>query len=280
METTAIRAADVALIALDMDGTLLNSHHETTAYTRAALRRAAESGRAVAIATGRCLSELTGHLQRMPEVRYVICESGACIHDVREGRDIRHETISRAEAARVIEAARAFDLLAQMFIENQSYIRAEPGASIAAYHAETFRCVFEEGSLWRPDLYEWFLSGRAEAGKFNLYFTCAEDRARMRRALAGSSLTLADTTGLGLEISSANSTKGRALRRLCAALGIPLERTMAVGDSDNDVDMLEAAGFAVAMGNAVPRARAAAGVVTDDCDHDGVGRAVERLLGV
>ena len=55
---------------------------------------------------------------------------------------------------------------------------------------------------------------------------------------------------------------------------------MAVGDSDNDVDMLEAAGLAVAMGNAVPRARAAAGVVTDDCDHDGVGRAVERLLGV
>lgn len=280
IERKTVLPQEIAMIALDMDGTLLNSHHVTTAYTRAALERAAKAGKIVAIATGRCLSELAEHVALMPEVRYLICESGACIHDRAEGRDVRHAQIPRGEAMRILELARGYDLLAQMFIENQSYIRAEPGASIAAYHAEAFRCVFETGSLWRADLFEWFAAGRAEVSKFNLYFTCAEDRDRMRAELAGSGLALADTTGLALEISSAESTKGQALRRLCAALDVSPEHVMAVGDSENDVDMMDAVGLAVAMGNAVPRAREAADVVTGDCDHDGAARAIERFLGV
>ena len=275
---TAVR--DIDLIALDMDGTLLNSHHVTTPYTRAAVRRAIEAGKTVAIATGRCLSELAEHTALMPGLRYLMCESGACIHDARTGRDLRHEIIPRPVAARVIEIVRSFDLLAQMFIENQSYMRCAPGASIAAYHAETFRGVFESGSLWREDLFEWFLAGSAEVSKFNLYLACEEDRAQVRAALRGLGLMIVDTTGLGLELSSGTSTKGRALRQLCALLDIPAERVMAIGDSDNDVDMLQMAGLAVAMGNAVPGARAAADAITDDCDHDGVGHAIERYLGV
>ena len=152
IERKTVLPQEIAMIALDMDGTLLNSHHVTTAYTRAALERAAKAGKIVAIATGRCLSELAEHVALMPEVRYLICESGACIHDRAEGRDVRHAQIPRGEAMRILELARGYDLLAQMFIENQSYIRAEPGASIAAYHAEAFRCVFETGSLWRAGL--------------------------------------------------------------------------------------------------------------------------------
>ena len=247
----------------------------------------------------------------MPGLRYLMCESGACIHDARTGRDLRHEIIPRPVAARVIEIVRSFDLLAQMFIENQSYMRCAPGASIAAYHAETFRGVFESGSLWREDLFEWFLAGSAEVSKFNLYLACEEDRAQVRAALRGLGLMIVDTTGLGLELSSGTSTKGRALRQLCALLNIPAERVMAVGDSDNDVDMLQMAGLAVAMGNAVPGARRrrrhhhrrlrprrrrarhralsrriararrpGLHVSTSSRDHDGVGHAIGRYLGV
>ena len=67
------------------------------------------------------------------------------------------------------------------------------------------------------------------------------------------------------------------LRALAEALEIPRERVMAVGDGLNDRTLLEAAGLAVAMGNAHPAIKAIADYVTDDCDHDGAAKAIERF---
>lgn len=71
--------------------------------------------------------------------------------------------------------------------------------------------------------------------------------------------------------------KGAGLRMLCGHLSIPLERTIVVGDADNDREAMKAAGLAVAMGNAAASVRAIAGAVVADCDHDGCAEAVERF---
>ena len=81
-----------------------------------------------------------------------------------------------------------------------------------------------------------------------------------------------------VEITSRDATKGAALEFLCGYLGIPTARSVAFGDERNDCSMLRAAGLGIAMGNASPQARAAAGAVTASNDEDGVARAVLRLL--
>ena len=89
---------------------------------------------------------------------------------------------------------------------------------------------------------------------------------------------MSDSLGVGYEISPPDATKALGLEALCRYLGIPVERVMAVGDGANDVDLMRAAGFSVAMGNAVEEVRALADAVTDDNDHEGAGKAVLRYM--
>ena len=69
------------LIALDIDGTLLNSELKVTPRTREAIRRAAEAGKYVALSTGRSLSEIRDVVRDIPEIRYMVCESGGRVYD-------------------------------------------------------------------------------------------------------------------------------------------------------------------------------------------------------
>ncbi|MFN3333312.1 MAG: HAD family hydrolase, partial [Caldilinea sp.] len=72
--------------------------------------------------------------------------------------------------------------------------------------------------------------------------------------------------------------KGSGLRRLCNLLGVDIRRVMAIGDSDNDIPMLEAAGFAVAMGNAGEHVKAIADWVAPTIDEDGAAVALQRWI--
>ena len=73
-------------------------------------------------------------------------------------------------------------------------------------------------------------------------------------------------------------TKATALQQLAQLLGVELAEVMAIGDSDNDLPMLQAAGQAVAMGNAVPAVKAACAYETGRCEDDGVAQAIYRWV--
>ena len=80
-----------------------------------------------------------------------------------------------------------------------------------------------------------------------------------------------------LEVMPQGVTKGTGLLKICADAGIPPEATIAFGDSYNDIGMLKAAGVGIAMGNAEDAVKAAADMVTDDCDRDGIAKALKQL---
>lgn len=81
-----------------------------------------------------------------------------------------------------------------------------------------------------------------------------------------------------IEVLNKQASKGQSLKELADHLGIPQERVMAIGDSGNDIDMVEYAGLGVAMGNAVPAVLNVADVVTDSVDNDGVATAINRYF--
>ena len=81
-----------------------------------------------------------------------------------------------------------------------------------------------------------------------------------------------------VEVTAAGVDKGTALLALADRLGIPREATLAIGDSDNDAEMLRAVGMPVAMGNADAALKNLAKYITADCDHDGVAQAVYHLF--
>lgn len=269
------------LAALDMDGTLLNSAHEITPFNRQALSRADAAGKVVALCTGRCLSELRDHLARLPGVRYAINESGGCLYDVRADRILRQVTIDDAVIEGLLDLAAPRDVMLQCFFGNQSYVQLRDGAGMAHYHMGGFEGVFEQSSIFTGDMRAlWRQSGRPMS-KFNLYFASEAEKARFAEGMGGLELCVTGCLGVGYELSPKGAGKDDGLRALCDHLGIPVARTMAVGDGNNDIELMAAAGFSVAMGNAVEAVRRVADAFTDDCDHDGAGKAVLRyMLGV
>lgn len=265
------------VVALDMDGTLLNSDHATTRYTREVLRRAEQAGKVIALATGRCLSELLDHAEEIGAVHYIICENGACIYDVRAKKCISRVPIAEEKMERLMELSQRFDAVVQFFMEDQAYMRIAKERSLEPYHVEEFRSVFEKGSVFAEDLFERYRATRQQVDKVNFYFRTEEDRLSMQKLLENDGLAMVYSIGLDLEISTQGVNKADGLGRLCDHLKLPLSSVMAVGDGGNDLDIMRAAGLSVAMGNAIPEVIELADAVTDDNDHDGAAKAIERF---
>lgn len=269
--------ARVRLAALDMDGTLLNSLHETTPRTRDTIRRVAQAGGVLALGTGRCMSEIRSHLAQMPGIRYVICENGACVYDVAADRPLAQMVLPDADAARIFDLIDRSDVLCQCFIGNQSYMQIDRLERLRYYLIEDFEPVFRQGTLFIPDARAvWRARGSVE--KFDLYFHTAAARDAFLSQIGDMQLQIAGSLGVGIEISPPGATKASGLVELGRLLGIPIEETMAIGDGGNDLEMMAAAGWAVAMGNAIDEVLALADARTEDCDHDGAARALERYM--
>lgn len=270
--------ADIKLAALDMDGTLLNSDHETTPYTREVIHHAAEAGKIVALSTGRCLSELTEHFKSISDIRYAICENGACVYDAKEKTCIRQITISREDAEFVLDLADKYDVNRQMFINNQSYLECRNEEDFKRFYIYDFVNVFRIGSVYVDDMRALFLEYPENVEKINIYFTNEAEREAFCREMEGKDLLIAGSVGMGIEISPNGANKGEGLQALCDYLHLSMEQSMAVGDGGNDVDIMKVAGLAVAMGNAIEEVIELADVVTEDCDHDGAAKAIERYM--
>ncbi len=269
------------LAALDMDGTLLNSTHEITPFTRDVLNRADAAGKVVALCTGRCLSELWTYLARMPGISYAINESGGCLYDVRADRILRQATLDDAVIERLFDLAAPRDVMLQCFISNQSYVQPGDIGMMARYHIGGFEEAFEAGSIFTPDIRALWHAGGKPMTKFNLYFASEAEKAIFDGQMGELDLCVTGCLGIGYELSPKGAGKDDGLRALCDHLGIPVTRAMAVGDGNNDIGLMAAAGLSVAMGNAVEAVRQVADTTTEDCDHDGAARAVLRyMLGI
>ena len=141
-----------------------------------------------------------------------------------------------------------------------------------------YRPMYEKVTTQVDDIYEYYKEHPFEVPKLNLYHATTEGREKTRKRLAGLNLVLADAEKTALECSAAGVTKGTGLLRLCEHLGIESEETIAVGDADNDLNILETAGLAIAVGNANEHVKAVAAVVVNDCDHDGCAEAIDKYL--
>lgn len=266
------------LIALDMDGTLLNSHLEVSAGNRAAIRRAAEAGKCVALSTGRCLSEIRDIVRDIPEIRYMICENGSCVYDRKYDHTIHVDPVPPEEVRWLLERMRGERVVIQVFHENQSYFNQPNVDFVDACDVSLYRESFRKTAVFDERLFDNYGMRAFRIEKINLYFENDADRERIHGQLEGRPLKTVLSLGHMIEVVSKLADKGRGLAELCRHLGLETEQAIAVGDSLNDIEILRAAGLSAAMGNACPEAKEAASIVAPDCDHDGVAWVIENYL--
>ena len=271
---------DIRIIALDLDGTLLNSDKELTERNYRALEEAARRGIEIVPTTGRFYNAMPQVIRDLPFVRYAITVNGAQAVDTHTG-----EVLYRAEIPwqRAVDLMAYFDTLPvayDCFLDNDAFMTADLQNRIAEYtdHPQYQKLVRE---LRRPvpELKAFVAERQRDVQKTQIFTMDMELRARMLRELPEMFEDVVTSSALlhNVEINDRRGNKGDALLALAAHLGCTAEQIMACGDGLNDLSMIEAAGLGVAMGNAEEALKACADYITDDCDHAGVAAAIEKF---
>ena len=273
-----MKRTEYELIALDLDGTLLNSQHQITARAKEAIEELLRRGKQVVFATGRCRGELEEYWTAFPGMRYLICESGACVYDRKADADIWRKPLDTALILRILDAVAGEDGIASFFIGNRPFMDKGMKPHLEEFGLKTYARIFDSNVVWVEDFCSFYRGNPLEAEKINLFFRDGVTRQRVGERMRLLPLSLASSLAGNLEINAPGVNKGAALQFLCGRLSLPLDKTIAVGDNSNDEQMLETAGLAAVMENAVPALKKPGRILAPDCDHDGAAVIMEQYM--
>jgi Cof subfamily protein (haloacid dehalogenase superfamily) len=269
------------LLALDVDGTLLDSAHQLRPRVVAAVRGAAAAGMTVVLATGKQVRSIRPLLAMLGVSGPQICLNGAAVMESERAEPLAFAPLAEAARRAVIEQVRQAGLgfLISQFALDAIYVdeadRRHPSLGV-------FEEYGEQPPTLVPDLLATPLPATPlpPAAKI-LVAGLPSQIPRLRAAVTpwlADQVYITTTMPEFLEFFAFAANKGHALVTLRERLGIPREATIAVGDGENDIPLLGEAGLAVAMGNARPATRAAADHIIPGNDEDGVAVFLEELL--
>lgn len=268
------------LLALDMDGTLLNTQKQVTPRTIDALRRLDEHGFHATVATGRAYPMARPSFgQAKTVVRFAVMGNGSHIMDLWEDKTLDVTLIPDEGIEQAVEVGLENDCVFNFFTTEKSYFNAEEAPLLEKSGLSQYGPLWIDISEPIGDPLAFVRSHRGQIVKLNLNLPGTGALERTRAALAEAPIHLADSEGTSFEVTAPGVRKDTGIARLCDILGYTMEEVVAVGDGDNDPEMLRAAGIGVAMANGTPAAKAAADTVTrNDCDHDGIAEVIGRFF--
>ena len=271
----------IKLLALDLDGTLLNEKKEISPRTWAALERARSQGVLVVPVTGRPSQGVPQVVRTMPGLRYVVSSNGATIRDLVTGETLLEKHLSADTCLLVLDKCAHVPMIRQAFRTGVGYLsRADyntlrdryAGTSMLQYHLDTRQVL--------PGTVAEFLAAHRQPVEELFFLTDSpREKADLRALLTGlPGIGFADPFPNDLEVIAGDIDKGEALRYLLNRLDISPDQVLAMGDGGSDLPMLQAAGIGVAMANATEAVKAGADHITTSCDEDGVALAIEKFV--
>ncbi len=272
----------VRLIATDLDGTFVNDQKQLLAENIQAFTKCAERGIRIVPATGRSILGIPEEIRKLPGVRYAILINGAAVVDLETEEVISTCHMSAETAMKIMELARDSedDIMCDAFVDGIGYAREECYNNVEHYVSTSALAELVHKTR-RPvaDNIEYVRNCGADVEKINMFFMNPEARARMRERLAEiPEIVVSSSISNNLEINAVGADKGSALLRLAEHLGIPREETMAFGDGENDIAMIRAAGFGVAMENGEENVKAVADHITVTNNEAGVAVAIRQFV--
>lgn len=274
------------LVALDLDGTLFDSQSRISAVNKAAIRKASQAGIAFVISTGRPYAGLP--LDTMSElgIRYAITTNGAAVYKVPEKECLLENCMPFDQTADLVDELLTLPIHMDLFLHGNAYTPIECREAIKTMNSlpDSLKEYILSTRSLISDITGLLRREQENVQKVTMNFPIDDAGTVLYRDKA---LNILDkypdvyylSGGFGnLEFTRKGISKAHGLTFLCEYLNIPLEQTLACGDSENDIDMLKAAGLGIAMENAPEHVKSAAAEITASNDQDGVAYVIEKWI--
>lgn len=265
------------MVAIDIDGTLVNDHKQIGEKTKAAIKQARKQGVYVVLCTGRPLSGVKDYLEELAlvgEDDYAITFNGAKAQITGTGKAIFENLLSPEQVAHLDQVSHELQIRGQIVMPNSEVITTfkniSPYTVLDAFYTKMplYYCEPEK------------LATHSAAAKYMWVDEPEVITAKLKdldpEVIADKYTVL--SAPCFFEIMHPKAHKGAAVLELGKYLGLTKDQIMVLGDENNDLTMFEVAGFGVAMGNANDQIKDLASAVTADNDHDGVGVALEKYV--
>lgn len=277
---------NIKLIALDMDGTLLNNQGQISKENQIAIRKASDAGIHVVISTGRAYIGLPVEQLCDIGIRYAITSNAAAVYRLPEKECIYSSCMSPEIVCPIIPKLKEKEIHFDAFIDGKRYCEKKmlPIIDKLSQMPISTREYVKATGNYVENLADFIKEKNLLVEKMTLYFFPLSDGSYQDRDAVASILSeypeITFQTGgyANLEFTKAGTVKSTGLRFLAKTLGVSMEETMACGDSQNDIDIITAAKIGVAMENATEDVKNAACFVTLSNEANGVAHAIYQFL--
>lgn len=273
------------LISLDLDGTLLNIERKIPDGNRRAIKKVTEIGTIVIVSTGSPYSLLPHDELSGLDIQYAITANGGAIYEYKTRKNIYEEAIETDVALPILEYLLTKDIHIDMFIQGKAYCPSGTRTIVDKLEVPRARKEYiQNNRTWLDEPINYIKENQLRIQKVSLNFYPDKngkmvDREKVENQLSkNSDINLVSSAWGNLEFTKKGVNKGTALKKFCEMKRFPLEDTIAMGDSLNDLDIIQAAGTGVAMGNSIQVILDAADYITEKDNECGVAEAIEHFF--
>ena len=284
------------LVAIDLDGTMLNSYGVVTEYTKNVIRKVEKQGVEVIIASGRPIDSIKTIAKEIDSKNFFIAGNGAIVYDVKKDEIIYERTMSKEKVLEIIKICEENSIAYNVYTE-QEILSTALKYNVLYYHKENLKK--EENKKTKinivNNMYEYIKN--KEDARFLKITICDESKSIFNsiiRKLKGvKDIEVLEVSHMArktikqgteeypisyyyTEISTKNVDKWNAIEFLMKILNINKEDVMTIGDNSNDKMMIANAGLGVAMKQSTPGIIEIANDVTDDNNKDGVAKILQK----
>ena len=268
--------AAIKLLITDVDGTLAGANHSIAPRVRKAIALAQERGVHISLCTGRPRIAAHYFVTDLGLDGFHIFDAGATIVNLSSGVTLYHKGLERELAHAIVKAARQANVYLEMYGDGGYFVEQPDDRTVQ--HVKLQRANFTQINF--DDAVDRYAVTKLEAVTRD---AAERERAQQLIDRFGNKVDYGWATAPGLSFDFVNIlakgvSKGEAVEKLMAHLGILPVQTMAIGDGANDEPMVRAAGLGVAMGDSPQMLKAVAQWIAPDVTEDGLAIAIERFI--
>lgn len=286
------------LVAIDLDGTLLNSYGEVSQRTREAIKEATQRGVEVVLASGRPISSVEDLATELEADHYLVSGNGATVYDMHKKSIVYDQFLSKEQILNIVKICEENSIYYNIYTENEVLTKSL-NYNTLFYHSENTHKQEEKRTNINilTDVYDYVLKSNDQ--KYLKVTVCDQsqivfgsiikklrtigdidvlDVAHMSKKIIKSGTEEILVEYCYTEITNKNVNKWTALEYIMKKENISKEEVIAIGDNVNDKEMIEGAGLGVAMGNSTQNIKEIANEITSTNNEDGVYEIFRKYI--